>query len=179
MGIIAANGYAEVQVYEEPSIAVISTGDELVDLGDFPQDHQIRRSNPYALKAELNCFQFNRVDLFHLHDDRAELFSELKKILEQYDILVLSGGVSAGKYDFLPQIFADLGVKEIFHKVSQRPGKPFWFGSKVEKLVFALPGNPVSAVTCLRRYVVPALLEMRPGENHVEVYGTLTEGLYL
>lgn len=168
LGIIAANGYADVTIYADPKIAVISTGDELVDLGETPLDHQIRRSNPYAMKAELNCFQFNNVTLFHLLDNEKELYQQLEKILNEFDILVLSGGVSAGKYDFLPQVFADLNVEKVFHKVAQRPGKPLWFGNKEEKLIFALPGNPVSAITCLRRYVVPALLSARGQRAHID-----------
>jgi len=174
LGIIAANGYAEVDVYAYPKIAVISTGDELVDLGETPLDHQIRRSNPYALRSELNCFGFTEVNMFHLEDDEQKLFTALEKILNEHDVLVLSGGVSAGKFDFLPQVFGDLKVKEVFHKVTQRPGKPLWFGVSQDKMVFGLPGNPVSAVTCLRRYVVPTL-QKQQGKESLVSHATLTE----
>ena len=174
IGIIAANGYAEVKVNKDIKIAVISTGDELVDLGNMPLDHQIRRSNPYALRSELNCSGFQHVQMFHLNDDKTHLYNELKTILKNHDVLVLSGGVSMGKFDFLPQIFADLQVTEIFHKVTQRPGKPLWFGVQSEKMIFGLPGNPVSAVTCLRRFVVPALVTQREGTACAQVYAKLT-----
>lgn len=164
MGIIASNGYQEIKVYAPPRIAVISTGDELVDLHQMPLPHQIRRSNSYAMKAQLNCCGFKQVHTFHLADDKELLFTELSKILEQHDVLVLAGGVSMGKFDFLPQVFNDLQVKKIFHKISQRPGKPFWYGVTEKKSVFALPGNPVSAITCLRRYVIPALNKMPHNE---------------
>jgi molybdopterin molybdotransferase len=174
IGIIASNGYKELAVYQEPRIAVISTGDELVDLNETPADHQIRRSNSYALKAELNTQGYNYVTHFHLPDDHGELFEKLSKILETHDVLVLSGGVSMGKFDFLPQVFTDLNVQKIFHKVSQRPGKPLWFGATDSKAVFALPGNPVSAITCLRRYVIPSLKEAQHTDYSTE-YATLSE----
>lgn len=174
IGIIAANGYAEVDVVDTPKIAVISTGDELVDLGQEPLDYQIRRSNPYAIRSELNCLGFNQVNMFHLLDDEKHLFDELATILADHDILVLSGGVSAGKFDYLPKVFGDLQVEEVFHKVAQRPGKPLWFGTKENKMVFGLPGNPVSAITCLRRFVVPALQKMQKGFTQT-TFATLTE----
>lgn len=157
IGIIASNGYKEVIVLNSPKIAVISTGDELVDLDETPLDFQIRRSNSYAIKAQLNFEGFKDVNCFHLLDDRDQLFKSLGEILNSHDVLVLSGGVSMGKYDFLPQVFSDLKVKKVFHNISQRPGKPLWFGATSNKLVFALPGNPVSAITCLRRYVSETL----------------------
>ena len=161
MGIIVSNGYAEVQVYRPPRIAVISTGDELVELHQTPQAHQIRRSNSYALMAQLNASGFSEVNPFHLPDDKNKIFTELKKIIDSHDVLVLSGGVSMGKFDYLPQVFNDLKVKKVFHKISQRPGKPFWFGVTNTTAIYALPGNPVSAITCLRRYVIPTLMHKK------------------
>lgn len=157
IGIIAANGYERVKVFAKAKIAVISTGDELVELNQKPLDHQIRKSNPYALSSELAQFGCTDVNMFHLNDDKEVIFNKVKTILDEFDVLVFSGGVSAGKYDFLPQVFADLNIKKVFHKITQRPGKPLWFGTKDNKLIFGLPGNPISALTCLRRYVIEAL----------------------
>lgn len=171
MGIIASNGYSKVQVYRPPRVAVISTGDELVELEQTPLAHQIRRSNSYALMAQLNSSGFSEVTQFHLIDNETLLFNELKKILDAHDVLVLSGGVSMGKYDYLPQVFNDLKIKKVFHKVSQRPGKPFWFGVTDTKAIYALPGNPVSAITCLRRFVIPALMH----NSSLQEYAVLSE----
>ncbi len=162
VGIIISQGYEEVLVGADPRVAIISTGDELVDCGHPIKDYQIRRSNPYAVEAELRDHHFSNIDLFHLKDKKDEVIAQLKTLLASYDFFILSGGVSKGKFDFIPEAMEQLGVEKIFHKVSQRPGKPLWFG-RTEKGqgVFALPGNPVSALINMRRYVIPALLKFR------------------
>jgi len=139
-------------------LAVISTGNELIEPGEPLLPHQVRRSNAYGVVAALRAHGFQRVADDHIIDDLAELKRRLKFHLETHDILVLSGGVSMGKFDLVPKALDELGVRPIFHKVAQRPGKPFWFGvASSGAAVFALPGNPVSTLVCLRRYVIPAL----------------------
>jgi molybdopterin molybdotransferase len=139
-------------------LAVISTGNELIEPGEPVLPHQVHRSNAYAIVTELRSHGFQRVADDHIADDLAELKRRLKFHLETHDVLVLSGGVSMGKFDLVPQALDDLGVRPIFHKVAQRPGKPLWFGvASSGAAVFALPGNPVSTLVCLRRYVIPAL----------------------
>ncbi len=158
MAILASAGQPYVQVTERPKIAVISTGDELIDLGESIQPHQIRSSNDRAIEASLvhHCqAQVNRVTL---KDDPEVILAIISKLHDENDILVLSGGVSMGQYDFVPEALEKLGVKLVFHRIEQRPGRPMWFGiSKTSKPVFALPGNPVSTLVCLTRYVIPAL----------------------
>ena len=158
MGVLASEGKTLVEVEETPRLAIVSTGDELVPVQEVPLNHQIRLSNPHALKAELkNSIQKN-ADIFHLKDDAKDIFSMLEDIIEKYEVIIITGGVSKGKYDYVPSVLADLGVQKIFHKVKQRPGKPFWFGKKEKgPHVFGLPGNPVSCLVCLRRYVIPFL----------------------
>ena len=156
IGILASSGKSKVKVKKIPKIAIVSTGDELVDVDQTPLDHQIRRSNLYALDALLISFGFNSNEIVHLPDDKKLIFETLKKLLEKVDVLILSGGVSEGKYDYIPSALADLNVEKIFHNVSQRPGKPLWFGKKDQKIIFALPGNPVSCLVCLRRYFIEA-----------------------
>ncbi len=96
----------------------------------------------------------------HLLDEPARLRERLAEILDESNVLILSGGVSMGKADYVPQVLAELGVEVVFHKISQRPGKPMWFGiGPGKQLVFALPGNPVSSLVCCRQYVLPALLQ--------------------
>ena len=161
----ATIGKTHVQVVKLPKIAIISTGDELVDVGDTPLPHQIRRSNVYAIAAMLETEFKIKSQLFHFNDDKDLIFKGLKKVLNAYDIVILSGAVSEGKFDFVPQVLEELGVEKLFHKVAQRPGKPFWFGiktqnSKIESrktVLFALPGNPVSTFLCAYRYVIPFL----------------------
>ena len=95
----------------------------------------------------------------HLIDEPKLLQVRLASLLQESDVLILSGGVSMGKADFVPQVLTELGVKVVFHKISQRPGKPMWFGIGPDnQAVFALPGNPVSTLVCCRQYVLPALL---------------------
>jgi len=158
VAVAAACGCTTLIVSARPKIAVIATGDELVDVGAAVGPHQIRRSNDYALRAALQAAGWPRVERFHLRDMRDEIEHALWHILSEFDVVLLAGGVSKGKFDFLPGVLAGLGVQKKFHGVAQRPGKPFWFGlSRRLQPVFALPGNPVSSYTCLHRYVLPAL----------------------
>jgi molybdopterin molybdotransferase len=152
IAVMASVGKDKILVENPPRIAVISTGDELVEITTNPQPYQIRMSNSYMLAGALAQVGI-KANLFHLTDDKELLFSKLKEILSDHDILLLSGGVSAGKKDFIPEILRDLGVKKLFHKVAQKPGKPFWFGKSEEgKTFFALPGNPVSTFLCFCKY---------------------------
>jgi molybdopterin molybdotransferase len=158
LALAASAGRAELAVTRAPRIAILSTGDELVDPGRPIAAHQVRRSNPYALAAALAGRGHRDVVLRHAVDDRATLAAAIATELAARDVLLLSGGVSAGQFDFVPQALESCGVRRVFHKVAQRPGKPLWFGvGPAGQLVFGLPGNPVSALVCLARYVAPAL----------------------
>jgi len=158
IAIAAAAGMARIRVSSQPMLAVISTGNELVEPGEPVLAHQVRRSNAYAIVGALREHGFQRVADDHLQDDADELRERLRFHLETHDVLVLSGGVSMGKFDLVPQVLEELGVHAIFHKVAQRPGKPLWFGvAPSGAAVFGLPGNPVSTLVCLTRYVLPAL----------------------
>lgn len=158
VAIVASAGLASAEVSADPRIMVISTGDELVEPGQPIRDWQIRRSNAYAVVAALQRRGFLSVAHDHLPDDLDVLRKRLRAHLDMHDVLVLSGGVSMGKFDFIPQVLAELGVETVFHKVAQRPGKPMWFGvRKPDKAVYALPGNPVSTLVSCVRYVVPGL----------------------
>ncbi len=157
VGVAATIGKAKLKVTRLPKTAIISTGDELVDVSETPLPHQIRRSNVYRLQASLKQYKIE-VDAYHLIDDQASIEKAIEQMLDTYDILLLSGGVSKGKFDFVPAAMEALGVKKLFHRIKQRPGKPFWFGSApTGALVFALPGNPVSSFMCTQRYFVPWL----------------------
>ena len=158
IAIIASAGLARTQVTREPRIIVISTGDELIEPGEPVMDWQIYRSNAYAVLSSLQQRGYTRLAHDHLPDDREILRERLRSHLETHDVLILSGGVSMGKFDYVPQTLGELGVELAFHKVSQRPGKPMWFGVGPNgRTVYALPGNPVSTLVCLTRYVYPGL----------------------
>ncbi|MFM7429196.1 MAG: molybdopterin molybdotransferase MoeA, partial [Flammeovirgaceae bacterium] len=156
IAVLASVGKSHVLVYQFPSIAIVSTGNELVDISETPLPHQLRKSNSYALQAslrEMGC----QAALFHLPDDQSILEKELKQIVNQHQVVILSGGVSKGKFDFVPQVLESIGIQKHFHQVAQKPGKPFWFGSHANRFVFGLPGNPVSTYLCFYRYIKPWL----------------------
>ncbi|QWX82495.1 molybdopterin molybdotransferase MoeA [Cellulophaga sp. HaHaR_3_176] len=156
IGILASVGKITVLVKKLPKICVISTGDELVPVSIKPLPHQIRTSNVISLQAAL--LKENIIaDHLHITDNKKVLEDRVSKAIDEYDILLLSGGVSKGKFDFIPEVLEDLGVEKIFHKVLQRPGKPFWFGvHEVSKTaVFSFPGNPVSTFVNYHIYFKP------------------------
>jgi molybdopterin molybdotransferase len=153
INIAAAVGKVSLKVKQLPKAIIFSTGDELVDVGETPELHQIRRSNIYGIQATLKEWGIN-AELHHLADDKAEMLEVISKALNDYDLFVYTGGVSKGKFDYLPDVLEELKVEKHFHKIQQRPGKPFWFGSNFEgKKVFALPGNPVSSFVCTYVYL--------------------------
>lgn len=161
IALLASVGIAEVPVIKFKSVAIVSTGDELVDVESKPELWQIRRSNGVALAAALKELNIDSV-LHHLPDQEEKLKRVLQTIIDQHDVVILTGGVSKGKFDYVPKVLESLGVERKFHQVKQRPGKPFWFGRRkdqhITKSVFALPGNPVSTFLCFYRYVRPMFL---------------------
>lgn len=153
----ASVGKTAMSVKKLPTVAVLSTGEELVSVEDTPSPFEIRRSNNYAIASVLKQYGIT-ARMVHVKDDKNAILEILGKCLHEYDVLILSGGVSMGKYDYLPEALKQLEVHQKLHKVKQRPGKPMWFGETVfNKPVFAFPGNPVSAFMCMYRYFVPWL----------------------
>ena len=158
VAIIASCGLSAVDVSALPTIRVISTGNELVPAGKPIEAQQIRMSNGPAMVALLGQHGYTNCTHDHIVDEPTLLKQRISEHLLNAEVLILSGGVSMGKADYVPAVLKELGVEVIFHKVSQRPGKPMWFGMGPDgQAVFALPGNPVSALVCCRQYVVPAL----------------------
>ncbi len=156
IGVLATVGKSNVLVQKRLKVAIVATGDELVEVGQSPLAHQIRKSNVYNLQAHLKAKGFSS-NIFHIVDNKTKLRKSLEKILKNHEVVVLSGGVSKGKLDFIPEILSGLKVEKHFHFVKQRPGKPFWFGTYANRAVFALPGNPNSTFVGLNRYVIPFL----------------------
>lgn len=156
IGVLATVGQSHVSVYTLPKVIIVSTGDELVNIEDTPLPHQIRKSNVHSLQALLHKYSIIPM-LLHLPDEKLELTKQMETIIDEFDVVLMSGAVSKGKFDFLPEVLLDIGVEKQFHKVEQRPGKPFWFGTKQDTAVFAFPGNPVSTFVCAIRFFEPWL----------------------
>jgi molybdopterin molybdotransferase len=159
MAVLASAGYARVATALPANIAVISTGDELVAV-DAPEiaAHQIRSSNDFAIEASLKRAHLGSCCRITLPDDAAAILATVSQLHEDNDILILSGGVSMGDFDFVPAVLEKLDAQVVFHRIEQKPGRPMWFGISGDgKPIFALPGNPVSTLLCMTRYVVPAL----------------------
>lgn len=176
VGVLATVGYTSVSLQKPPQVAVLSTGDELVDAREQPQAGQIRNGNgPMLLTlADRAAAQPHSLGI------AADQVEQLRKHIElglKYDVLILSGGVSAGKLDLVPGVLRDLGVTAHFHKVAMKPGKPVFFGTRGDTLVFGLPGNPVSAYVCFELFVRPALRRLRGLDDPLppQVLARLTE----
>jgi molybdopterin molybdotransferase len=171
LAVIASAGLPRAEVRAAPRIVIVSTGDELVAPGEPVEDWQVRRSNASGLRAALARRGYLLVAEDHLRDDPTVMRERLAAHLASHDVLLLSGGVSMGRFDFVPQVLRELGVTELLHRIAQRPGKPLWFGrGPAGQAVFGLPGNPVSALVCAVRYVLPALADaegavLRPPER--------------
>ncbi len=172
IAVAASIGKSTLRVYQSPKIAIVSTGDELVPIDQTPLPHQIRQTNAFTLKAFLSQMKIDS-DVFHARDNRREMSELLERLLNEYDVILTSGSVSAGGVDILPTVLADLSVRKLIHKIEQRPGKPMWFGRKGLKFVFALPGNPVSIVVCFLKYVRMWLLRSMGVKPEMQLYASL------
>ncbi len=167
LGLAASLGRADLSVAPRPSVAVIPTGDELVDPGQAPSEGQIRNSNGPLLSTLLLSLGAQARAEPIVRDDRDALHSCFSRLLDSgpdaVDVLVVSGGVSAGKLDLVPSALSEAGAQMVFHKVKVRPGKPLWFGvgpprpNRPPALIFGLPGNPVSGIVSILLFVKPAL----------------------
>ncbi|MBS1503408.1 MAG: molybdopterin molybdotransferase MoeA [Bacteroidetes bacterium] len=172
---IASVGKSSVLVKKLPRVAIISSGDELVDIEVEPSPVQIRKSNSYTIQAVLSQHNLS-ADLLHIPEDAAVTREKIAYSIKNYDVILMTGGISAGKFDYIPRALDDSGVKTIFHKVSQRPGKPFWFGKHEHgALVFAFPGNPVATFMCLHRYFLPWLNTSLGLAGQAPVYAALSQ----
>lgn len=159
IGILASLNYSEVKVYKQPTVSIISTGDELADIGEEIRSGQIRNINAFTLYSEVK--KYNGIpDYLGIAKDT---FEDTKKIFLKAlksDVIISTGGVSMGKYDFVKEIYSDLNVEILFERVNIKPGSPCAFGTKDNKLIFGLPGNPVPTLTSFIQFVRPALLKL-------------------
>lgn len=160
IGFLTALGLTEVSIYKKPFISIIITGDELQQPGKALLHGQVYEANSLMLKVALKQLLFNDVEILYTADNLEQLTSILKNVLLKADMVLLCGGISVGNYDFVLQAATDCGVKQLFHKIKQRPGKPLYFGKKDDRIVFGLPGNPSSVLTCFYEYIVDVLMIM-------------------
>ena len=173
ISVAASVGKTKLIVKKLPGVVVISSGDELVNVDEQPSPIQIRKSNSYTIKAVLRQYELE-ADLLHIPDDPEVTKEKLTHCIANYDIILMTGGISMGKFDYIPRALDEIGVKTIFHKVSQRPGKPFWFGKYDNGvLAFAFPGNPVATFMCLHRYFLSWLNASQGLKENSAVYAVL------
>jgi molybdopterin molybdotransferase len=169
IAIAATVGKAHIEVESKPHVHIFSTGDEIVGLHETPADHQIRSSNVMMLKSVLLSKGF-KANSSHLADSAEKIKSSIDKALESNDIILLSGGVSAGKKDLIPGVLAEAGFETLFHKISQKPGRPLLVATRPDgKVVFAFPGNPISTLTCFWVYFLPWVSGEWPKYNVKEI----------
>ncbi|MBI4529610.1 MAG: molybdopterin molybdotransferase MoeA [Deltaproteobacteria bacterium] len=164
IGLMASVGKSRVRVYRKPTVGVISTGDELLEIDDSPEPGKIVNSNSYTLSAAIEEAGATPMLLGIVRDKRRSLAAAFKKAL-RCDVVMTSGGVSVGDYDFVKEALRDVGVRMGFWRVAQRPGHPMAFGRMGRKPVFGLPGNPVSSMVSFLLYARPALLKMMGHKN--------------
>ena len=169
IGFLAGIGITEIKVYPNPSISIIITGNELQQPGETLLHGQVYESNSFALKAVLQQLHIESIQILYATDKPEIITDTLKKALQQSDVVLLTGGISVGDYDFVLQASTECGVEKLFHKIKQRPGKPLYFGKRGNKLVFGLPGNPSSVLTCFYQYVIPALEKLSKREIGLQI----------
>ena len=168
IGFAAMLGITEVLVYNKPKIAIIATGSELTKPGQPLPNGAIYESNTFTLLAALRSSNFD-ASIGTVDDNYNSTKSKIEKAIQNNDVVLVTGGISVGDYDFVGDILTELEVTEAFYKIKQKPGKPMYFGHKAEKLIFALPGNPASALSCYYNYALPALnLLSGKTDSHLE-----------
>ena len=157
IGFLAGMGFAMVEVIPFPRVSIIVTGNELQNPGTSPEHGKVYESNSFSLLAALKQIHINDVPVYQSADDVDTLTRILNEALSKSDMVLMTGGVSVGDYDFTVKVSENCGVQKIFHKIRQKPGKPVFFGKKENVLFFGLPGNPASVLTCFYEYVIMAL----------------------
>ncbi len=168
IGFLAGLGIAEIVVFAKPRVAIVVTGNELVSSGKKLPKGKIYESNAIMLKSALSDIGIRKIKKVRVRDNFKDTKKVLKQCLNSFDVVLVSGGISVGDYDFVKEALLQNGVKELFYKINQKPGKPLFFGKKGQTIVFALPGNPASTLTCFFVYVYPALkISMGFGATHL------------
>jgi len=157
IGFLAGLGFTTAKVFKKPSVGIVVTGNELVKPGDPLEYGKVYESNGIMLESALKESYFDAVMLYEVNDDFENTKNIIQEALSANDVVLVSGGISVGDYDFVARAVKELEVETLFYKVNQKPGKPLFAGKAKEKIVFALPGNPAAALTCFYVYVLPTL----------------------
>lgn len=157
IGFLAGLGITTVTVFKKPSIGILVTGNELIKPGNVLEHGKVFESNSIMLQAALLNANFDEINTYEVNDDFSNTKNSIEKALKENDIVLISGGISVGDYDFVKSALEELKVETLFYKVNQKPGKPLLAGRIENKLVFALPGNPAASLTCYYIYVEPIL----------------------
>lgn len=161
VGYISGMGISSVSVFRKPRVSIIVTGSELQKPGNRLEDGQIYESNSFALLSALNSIFIEPIHIESVSDNESEVFKVIEKAIKDSDIVLLSGGISVGDYDFVGKSLGKMNVENIFYKIKQKPGKPLYFGKKEKVLIFALPGNPAAVLSCFYNYVYPSLRKIQ------------------
>lgn len=157
IGFLTGLGFAKVKVFQKPAVAIIVTGNELVSAGENLPNGKVYESNAIMLQTALLDANFNTISLYQVNDDFQNTKNTLEKAISENEMVIVSGGISVGDYDFVGKALESLNVETLFYKVNQKPGKPLLVGKKGDKIIFALPGNPAASLTCFYVYVLPTL----------------------
>ncbi len=166
IGFLACLGITTVTVYKIPKVGILVTGSELQKPGSELEQGKIYESNSIMLEAALQKIGIKDIEIIRVKDDYDATKTSIEKVLNTKDLLLVSGGISVGDYDFVKEALLENEVEELFYKINQKPGKPLWFGRKKNTYVFALPGNPASALTCFYIYALPLLRKMSGYKNN-------------
>ena len=164
IGFLTGLGFTKVQVYQKPSVGIIVTGNELISAGENLSNGKVYESNAIMLQTALFNANFDTVSLYKVNDDFENTKNMLEEAIDENDVVLVSGGISVGDYDFVGKALESLKVETLFYKVNQKPGKPLLVGKQNDKIIFALPGNPAASLTCFYVYVLPTL-QRRSGMN--------------
>lgn len=165
IALAASAGYSKINIYTVPKVSIIVSGNELIAPGSPLKGDMIYESNSLMLAAVLKEHQIPVEGIYFVKDKLAQIKSTIQKAFKKSDILLVSGGISVGKYDFVKTALEELKTKTIFHKVKQKPGKPLYFGKNKTKFVFGLPGNPAASLTCFYEYVLPFIKAISGNDN--------------
>lgn len=160
IGFLAGLGIQEVPVYTPPRVAIITTGNELIKPGETLTEGKIYESNSMQLTVALQQLQIKEITNYIVQDDYLKTKKTIYQAIQNNDLVLISGGISVGDYDFVKEALSELHTKQLFYKIKQKPGKPLFFGTNSETMIFALPGNPASSLTCFYIYVFPIIQKM-------------------
>ncbi len=161
VGFLTGLGITSISVYPKPKVTIVVTGSELQKPGKRLKEGQVYESNSYALIAALESISISPLRVVSVEDDEKQTTGALRTAVATSDVVLVSGGISVGEYDFVAKSLQELKVENIFYKISQKPGKPLFFGKRGACLIFALPGNPASVLNCFYEYALPAIKIMQ------------------